>query len=126
MMDTENQIDISVETAYLESQSTPAHNQYVFSYTITIQNMGSTPARLLNRHWVITDANGKIEEVRGKGVVGEQPHLRPGEGFCYTSGAVLETTTGCMEGSFEMVNDNDDLFTAEIPAFSLSLPNALH
>ena len=125
-MSEKNNIDIKVDTAYLESQSSPENDQYVFSYTITIANTGSNAAKLVDRHWVITDSNGKIEEVRGEGVVGEQPHLKPGEAFRYTSGAVLETTTGCMEGEYLMISDNDEHFMAPIPPFSLAVPNKLH
>src|SRR6202022_5115419 len=96
-----HQIRIEVETAYLDEQSDPKERRYVFSYTITIRNEGSVSARLLTRHWVITDANGKVQEVRGEGVVGEQPHLKPGQGFRYSSGAVLETPVGGMQGSCE-------------------------
>ncbi len=125
-MSERNNIDIKVNTAYLESQSVPENDQYVFSYTITIANTGSNPAKLLDRHWVITDSNGKVEEVRGEGVVGEQPHLKPGEAFRYTSGAVLETATGCMEGEYLMISDDDEHFMALIPPFSLAVPNKLH
>ncbi len=125
-MDKTNDINISVDTTYLESQSIPENDQYVFSYTITIENNGSNAAKLLDRHWVITDSNGKVEEVRGEGVVGEQPHLQPGDAFRYTSGAVLETAVGCMEGEYLMISDNDEHFMANIPAFSLAVPNKLH
>ncbi len=120
------QISIEVQSRYLEIQSAPESGRFVFSYTITIHNQGDAPARLLNRHWVITDANGKVQEVRGEGVVGQQPYLRPGERFQYTSGTMLETPVGSMHGSYEMVDDAGDHFDAEIPPFSLSLPRALH
>jgi ApaG protein len=119
-------ISISVQTAYLPEQSEPEAERFVFSYTITIRNDGPGPARLLNRHWVITDANGEVQEVRGEGVVGEQPYLRPGESFRYTSGTVLGTPVGSMEGAYEMVADNGDRFLAPIAAFSLSVPRTLH
>ena len=93
---------------------------------MTLQNQGSVAARLLERHWIITDANGKIEEVRGEGVVGEHPHLRPGEGFRYTSGAILETVVGSMRGSYQMIADDGTRFDAEIPPFVLSIPRTLH
>jgi ApaG protein len=99
----ERGIHIDVETDYLADQSAPESGRYAFSYTITIRNDGPEPARLINRHWIITDANGKVQEVRGEGVVGEQPHLKPGEGFRYTSGTLLETPVGSMEGEYEMV-----------------------
>ena len=119
-------IRISVQTAYLPDQSEPDAERFVFSYTITIRNDGQGPARLLNRHWVITDANGEVQEVRGEGVVGEQPYLRPGESFRYTSGTVLATPVGSMEGEYEMVADDGALFLAPIAAFSLSVPRTLH
>lgn len=119
-------IDIRVHTAYLPEQSEPDAERFVFSYTITIRNDGLGPARLLNRHWVITDANGEVQEVRGEGVVGEQPYLRPGESFRYTSGTVLGTPVGSMEGEYEMVTDNGEHFLAPIAAFSLSVPRTLH
>jgi len=118
-------IRIDVETAYLDEQSDPKERRYVFSYTITIRNEGSVSARLLTRHWVITDANGKVQEVRGDGVVGEQPHLKPGQGFRYSSGAVLETPVGAMQGSYQMVTDEGTHFDAPIAAFRLAMPGIL-
>ena len=118
-------IRIEVETAYLDEQSDPKEHRYVFSYTITIRNEGMVAARLLTRHWVITDANGKVQEVRGDGVVGEQPHLKPGQGFRYSSGAVLETPVGAMQGSYEMVTDDGMRFDAPIAAFRLAMPGIL-
>ncbi len=120
------QIDINVVTDYIAEQSDPAVDRYVFAYTITINNSGEIPAKLLNRHWLITDANGKVQEVRGEGVVGEQPHLNPGEFFEYTSGAVLETPVGIMEGEYEMVTDEGNTFLAPIDRFSLAIPRTLH
>ena len=120
------QIDINVVTDYIAEQSDPTVDRYVFAYTITINNSGEIPAKLLNRHWLITDANGKVQEVRGEGVVGEQPHLNPGEFFEYTSGAVLETPVGIMEGEYEMVTDEGDSFLAPIDRFSLAIPRTLH
>lgn len=119
-------INVDVDTLYIESESSPANSQYVFAYTITITNTGSEAAKLMARHWVITDANGHIEEVRGDGVVGEQPHLKPGEGFQYTSGAVLKTPVGTMSGSYQMVTDDGSNFDANIPEFVLSSPRTLH
>ncbi len=119
-------IRISVQTAYLPEQSEPDAERFVFSYTITIRNEGAVSARLLNRHWVITDANGEVQEVRGEGVVGEQPYLRPGESFRYTSGTVLATPVGSMEGEYEMVADDGERFLAPIAPFSLSVPRTLH
>jgi len=118
-------IRIDVQTAYLVEQSDPGERRYVFSYTITIRNEGPVPAKLLTRHWVITDANGKVQEVRGDGVVGEQPHLKPGQGFRYSSGAVLETPVGVMQGSYQMVTDEGARFDAPIAAFRLAMPGIL-
>jgi ApaG protein len=119
-------IRVSVETSYLAEQSDPGGERYVFSYTITIENEGSEAARLLRRHWIITDANGKVQEVRGDGVVGEQPHLRPGQGFRYSSGAILETPVGTMEGSYQMETDTGTPFDAPIAPFRLAMPGILH
>ena len=120
------QINVDVDTLYIESESSPVDSQYVFAYTITITNAGTEAAKLMTRHWVITDANGHVEEVYGDGVVGEQPHLKPGEGFQYTSGAVLKTPVGTMSGSYQMVTDTGSNFDAEIPEFILSSPRTLH
>ncbi|MDA8361312.1 MAG: Co2+/Mg2+ efflux protein ApaG [Gammaproteobacteria bacterium] len=126
-MDKEqHRIDVNVKTAYLDNQSAPDANRYVFAYTITITNTGSAPARLMTRHWIITDANNRVQEVRGEGVVGEQPYLAPGMSFEYTSGAMIETPVGSMRGSYQMVADDGTCFDAEIPAFSLSIPRTLH
>ena len=121
-----NHIDVQVETNYMESQSQPEEQRFVFSYTVTIRNEGQASARLMNRHWIITDANGKVQEVRGEGVVGEQPHLNPGETFRYTSGTVLDTPVGSMQGSYDMVDSHGNHFDAMIPAFSLARPGSLH
>ena len=126
MAETDHRIAIGVETAYVPEQSDPETERYVFAYTITISNIGGAPAKLLNRHWIITDANGKIQEVRGEGVVGEQPYLRPGEAFRYTSGAVIETPVGSMQGEYEMIDDDGEYFSAPIAPFSLSMPRAVH
>lgn len=123
---THYSIQVAARAFYLEQQSNPDQDRYVFAYTIVIQNQGTIPAKLLSRHWLITDSNGKIEEVRGEGVVGEQPYLRPGEGFQYTSGAILETSVGSMTGSYQMLADDGMHFEAEIPAFVLSIPRTLH
>ena len=121
-----NNIQIDVKTQYIEEQSKPEKDYYVFAYTITIMNKGDRPAKLLNRHWIITDSNQKIQEVRGEGVVGEQPHLQPGEQFVYTSGTMLETSVGTMKGSYEMQSDDGSTFDAEIDEFVLSTPRVLH
>lgn len=119
-------MDISVIPTYLESQSSPDDNHYVFAYTVNIVNRGDRPAKLLTRHWIITDANGKVEEVRGPGVVGEFPHLRPGESFEYTSGTIIQTPLGAMTGSYQMCDDEGNRFDAAIPAFTLSAGVVLH
>jgi ApaG protein len=119
-------IKVSARPQYLSEQSEPARNRYVFAYTITIENAGSVPAQLVSRHWIITDAMGQVQEVRGEGVVGEQPLLAPGERFQYTSGAVLETPVGTMQGSYQMVAGDGERFDAEIPLFRLAVPNVLH
>jgi ApaG protein len=119
-------MQIDVATRYLDDQSEPAQSRYVFAYTIGIRNSGNVPARLVARHWIITDGNGKVEEVQGEGVVGEQPWLRPGERFEYTSGAVLETDLGMMRGDYKMVADDGTRFDAPIPAFTLTVPRTLH
>jgi len=119
-------IDVEVESRFVPDQSQPTDNRYVFAYTITLRNAGATGAQLMTRHWVIKDANGKVEEVRGDGVVGEQPWMRPGESFEYTSGAVLETAVGTMEGSYSMIADDGTQFDAPIPTFVLSIPRTLH
>ena len=124
--DGDNLISVNVDTSYLEDQSDPDERRYVFAYTITIRNRGKTPARLLGRHWVITDANGKVQEVRGDGVVGEQPHLMPGQGFRYTSGAVLETPVGSMQGAYQMLSDSGERFEAPVAPFSLAIPGKVH
>jgi ApaG protein len=120
-----NKIRVEVETTYVDEQSDPNERRFVFSYTITIRNEGEVPARLLTRHWIITDANGKVQEVRGDGVVGEQPHLQPGQGFRYSSGAVLETPVGAMQGSYEMIDDEGTRFDAPIQPFRLAMPGIL-
>ena len=119
-------IGAQVVTRFVADQSRPENNRYVFAYTVTLHNTGSMPARLLTRHWIITDANGKVEEVRGDGVVGEQPWIRPGDNYEYTSGAVLETSVGIMGGSYQMLADDGTCFDAPIPRFTLSIPRTLH
>jgi ApaG protein len=119
-------IRVDVETAYIEEQSDPRDKRFVFSYTITIRNEGQVPARLLTRHWIITDANGNVKETRGDGVVGEQPYLKPGQGFRYSSGAVIETPVGTMQGSYQMMADDGLKFDALIAPFRLAIPGVLH
>ena len=127
-MTKNSKYDIRVEARsnYIEEQSDPSVDRYVFSYTITIKNTGNLPARLLTRHWIITDADGKEQEVMGEGVVGEQPYIKPGEEYQYTSGTMMETPVGSMRGSYQMVCDDGKLFDAEIPTFTLSRPFTLH
>ena len=121
-----HRIRVDVSANYVGEQSKPDEGHYAFSYTITIRNEGQVPARLLTRHWVITDANGKVKEVRGEGVVGEQPYLLPGQGFRYSSGAVLETPVGAMQGSYQMLADDGAHFDAPIAPFTLAMPGLLH
>jgi ApaG protein len=123
---TDYDIKVTPKSFYVVEHSQPERNRYVFAYTIIIRNEGTMPAKLLTRHWIITDANGKVEEVHGEGVVGEQPYLRPGEAFQYTSGTVLETSVGSMQGSYQMLADDGARFDAPIPAFTLSGPRTLH
>ena len=122
----DNCIRVDVSTNYVEDQSNPGEGRFVFSYTITIRNEGTQPARLVTRHWLITDANGKVQEVVGEGVVGEQPHLQPGQGFRYSSGAILETPVGAMQGKYHMVADDGEQFDAPIAPFRLAMPGVLH
>lgn len=127
-MSANKQYDIKVEvdTTYIREQSEPDDNRYVFAYTITITNTGMVPAQLLSRHWIITDANNKVQEVRGEGVIGEQPYLQPGDSFRYTSAAMIETPVGCMQGEYQMLADDGCEFDAKIPVFNLSTPHTLH
>jgi len=119
-------IRISVESQYVADQSSPRARRYVFAYTVKIQNEGTEPARLRSRHWIITDGDGRVEEVRGPGVVGQQPFLRPGEHFEYTSGCVLQTPRGQMRGTYQMVRDGGEVFDATIAPFDLMLPHSLN
>ena len=126
MSESAYHIEVTARAFYIEEQSAPAQNRYVFAYTVVIQNCGTVAAKLLSRYWQVTDANGKIEEVRGEGVVGEQPLLQPGQSFQYNSGAILETPFGAMRGSYQMLADDGHTFDAPIPMFSLSIPRTLH
>lgn len=119
-------IHITTAPQYLADRSAPDEQHYVFAYTITIRNNGTQRVRLLGRRWVITDANGKIMEVQGSGVVGEQPRIAPGEQYTYTSGVSLETPVGVMEGSYTMALDDGQEFQAPIDAFRLALPNLIN
>lgn len=126
MSETPHRIDIEVATRYLADRSQPESQRYAFAYTITLRNAGAVGAQLLGRHWIITDGDGQVQEVRGEGVVGQQPHLRPGESHTYTSGTVLTTEVGSMHGSYQMLADDGSRFDAPIPAFRLAVPGALH
>ncbi len=118
-------IEVHVETRFIAAESDPDEPRYVFAYTITIANRGDEPAQLLNRHWLITNGDGEEQEVRGPGVVGNQPRLAPGEAFRYTSACVLATSVGAMQGSYEFCKDDGELFDVPIPAFSLAAPNVV-
>jgi len=120
--------EVTVEPVarFLADQSDPAKNEYVFTYTITITNTGDIAAKLLGRHWIITDADHKVQEVKGLGVVGQQPLLQPGESFEYTSGASIPTSVGTMQGSYQMLAADGKAFDAPIPPFTLSVPRTLH
>lgn len=119
-------IEVAAVPRFLEEHSQPGQGRYAFAYTITIRNDGAVPAKLMTRHWIITDGNGHVEEVQGPGVVGEHPHLAPGEAFEYTSGAVIATPVGTMHGSYGMLADDGTEFDAPIPRFTLSVPRTLH
>ncbi len=125
-MSLKNKIGVFPTSHYIESESNPDVDHYVFGYTITIQNLGSVSATLLTRHWQITDGNGNIQEIQGEGVIGKTPLLRPGEQFRYTSAAVLETPVGVMKGNYRMFSENGRYFAANIPQFTLSIPRTLH
>ena len=116
-------IAVSVEPTYLEANSSPANSQYVWAYQVTIENQGRETVQLLNRHWMITNARGELTEVKGPGVVGEQPVLKPGESYAYTSGAPLNTPSGMMGGAYQMESESGERFDIEIPTFSLDSPN---
>jgi ApaG protein len=120
------EVTVVPKAIYVEDQSDPSKNQYVFAYTITVTNTGNVPAQLVSRHWTITDANNKVIDVKGLGVVGQQPLLQPGESFEYTSGTHLETAVGTMHGTYQMVAEDGQHFDASIPLFTLSVPRILH
>jgi ApaG protein len=120
------EIAVSAATQYLSGESDETAGRYTFAYTITIRNSGSVAAQLISRHWIITDAQGLVQEVRGLGVIGEQPLLQPGESFQYTSGASIATAVGTMRGSYQMVAEDGTRFEAAIPEFTLSVPRVLH
>jgi len=121
--ETTNSIEVTVEPVYLEDQSAPDEHHFVWAYRVRIENLGDKTVQLVNRYWRITDADGRVQEVHGAGVVGEQPILSPGEAFEYTSGTPLRTSSGIMVGSYEMELENGDSFDIAIPPFSLDSPN---
>ena len=126
MSDPKHDIEVSAQVAYLADQSDIDARRYVFAYTITITNVGSVAARLISRHWIITDSNGVVQEVKGDGVVGEQPHLKPRQSFRYTSGTYIATPVGTMRGTYRMFADDGVEFDATIPEFTLAMPGMLH
>lgn len=126
MADKKHDISVTSRTAFIPDQSDLESGRFVFAYTITITNTGSVPAQLVSRHWIITDSNNQVQEVRGLGVVGEQPTLRPNESFQYTSGTAIATPVGTMRGSYQMVAQDGVQFDAPIPEFTLSMPRVLH
>jgi ApaG protein len=126
MADKKHEVKVSARTTFIPEQSDVNAGRYVFAYTITVVNTGSVTAQLLSRHWIITDSNNHVQEVRGKGVVGEQPVLKPSESFEYTSGTAIATPVGTMRGSYQMVGEDGVEFDAPIPEFTLSMPRVLH
>ncbi|WP_434766916.1 Co2+/Mg2+ efflux protein ApaG [Pseudomonas triticicola] len=126
MSDSRYQVDVSVVTHYLADQSQPEHDRFAFAYTITVQNNGEVAAKLLSRHWVITDGDGHVEQVRGEGVVGQQPLIDAGKSHVYTSGTVMTTKVGTMQGTYQMLADDGKHFDAVIKPFRLAVPGALH
>ena len=120
------QVAVSATPQFIADQSDPATERYVFAYTITIENVGTVPAQLISRHWIITDGNSRVQEVRGLGVIGQQPLLNPGETFEYTSGCQLDTPVGTMRGTFQMTAEDGTQFDAIIAEFTLSIPRVLH
>ena len=126
MADRKHQISITSSVTFIPDQSDAVNGRYVFAYTMTITNTGTLAARLVSRHWIITDADNQVQEVKGEGVVGEQPLLRPNESFEYTSGTAIATPVGTMRGSYQMVAEDGVHFDASIPEFTLSMPRVLH
>src|SRR5688572_23881232 len=126
MAEARNEITVAARATFVPEQSDPDRSRYVFGYTITITNTGTVAAQLISRHWIITDAAGKVQEVRGQGVIGEQPLLRPGQSFEYTSGTMIATPVGTMRGSYQMIAQDGEQFDAPIPEFTLSMPRVLH
>ena len=126
MPDTRKQIQVETRAYYLPEQSEPTSNRYVFGYTITIRNTGTVSAKLTHRHWQITDANGKVEEVHGEGVIGQQPYCNPGESYEYSSGVMIKTPVGVMQGHYDMQSITGEHFTASIAPFGLAMPGSVH
>ena len=126
MSDPRYQVDVSVTTRFLAEQSQPEHDRFAFAYSITVHNNGSLPARLLSRHWIITDGDGHVEEVRGEGVVGQQPLIDVGNSHSYSSGTVMTTKVGTMQGTYQMLAEDGKRFDAVIKPFRLAVPGALH
>jgi len=125
-MTTKHNFNVAIATTYLEDQSNIDADEYVFSYKVSISNNGESPAQLISRHWVITDANGEVREVKGLGVVGKQPMIQPGETYQYTSHTVFSLPSGKMHGTYEMVDETGERFSVEIPAFECKMPRILH
>lgn len=125
-MSTKHHIVVEAQVTYIPQQSDATSNHYVFAYTMTITNKGTVAARLVSRHWIITDSNAEVQEVKGEGVIGEQPLLHPEQSFQYTSGAAIATSVGTMRGSYQMVDDDGVTFDATIPEFTLAVPRTLH
>ena len=124
--ETDYNISVTVDSQYIEAESNPEANRFVFAYTVRIENKGDIGAKLISRHWIITDANNRTQEVKGKGVIGEQPYLKPGELFEYTSGTMMETPVGSMHGSYQMIANDEHTFDAVIEPFTLALPKILN
>ncbi|MFD1804166.1 Co2+/Mg2+ efflux protein ApaG [Mixta tenebrionis] len=125
-MNESSRVCVQVQSFYVESQSAPDEDRYVFAYTITIRNLGRDNVQLLSRYWLITNGNGRETEVQGDGVIGEQPHIAPGDEYQYTSGAVLETPMGTMQGHYVMIDDRGEQFYVDIPVFRLAVPSRIH
>ena len=126
MSDPRYQIDVSIITRYLPEQSQPQQNRFAFAYDVTIANHGELAAQLISRHWLITDGNGQVQEVRGAGVIGEQPRIEPGASHSYSSGTLMATQVGFMQGSYQMIADDGQPFEAPIAPFRLAVPGSLH
>ena len=124
--DIDYNISVAVKSQYIEAESNPEASRFVFAYTVRIENKGNIAAKLISRHWIITDANNRTQEVKGKGVIGEQPYLKPGESFEYTSGTMMETPVGSMQGSYQMIANDEHNFDAVIEPFTLALPKILN